>query len=140
MPRTPVEIAGTFVAAINAMDLNAIRSLMTEDHVFTDARGTRYFGAERMIENWQKFFYAYPKYWISVDSSLVKGYRVALFGTAGGKWRVDGTIVPGCWQVTAAFLAEVNRDKVSSWSIFCDTDWITPPLQPEYPPLAIMEV
>jgi ketosteroid isomerase-like protein len=139
MPRTPIEIIGAFVSAINAMDLDALRALMTDDHVFTDARGTSYSGAERMMDNWKKFFHAYPRYWISVDSSLVKGYRVALFGNAGGKWRVSGTVVPGSWQVSAAFLAEVNKDKVSRWSIFCDTSWVTPPLQPEYPPPAIVE-
>jgi ketosteroid isomerase-like protein len=139
MPRTPLEITGAFVAAINAMDFTALRFLMTEDHVFTDARGVNYFGVDRMMDSWQKFFYAYPKYWISVDSSFIKGYRVALFGHAGGKWRVGGTIVPGSWQVTAAFLAEVDKDRVSRWSVFCDTSWITPPVQPEYPPPVIVE-
>jgi ketosteroid isomerase-like protein len=140
MPRTPIEVIASFVSAINAMDLTALRSLMTDDHVFTDARGTSYFGADKMMENWQKFFYAYPKYWISVDHSLAKGFRVALFGNAGGKWRVRGTVVPGSWQVTAAFLGEVNKDKVSRWSIFCDTSWVSPPVQPEYPAPAIVEV
>jgi ketosteroid isomerase-like protein len=140
MPRSPIEVAAAFVSAINAMDLNALRILMTEDHVFTDARGASYSGADSMLENWQKFFFAYPKYWISVDHSLVKGYRVALFGNAGGRWRVKGTVVPGSWQVNAAFLAEVNKDKVSRWSVFCDTDWVTAPVQPEYPAPTIIEV
>jgi ketosteroid isomerase-like protein len=139
MPRPPIEITGAFVSAINAMDLAALRSLMTDDHVFTDARGVSYAGINRMMDSWQKFFYAYPKYWISVDHSLVKGYRVALFGSAGGKWRVGGTVVPGAWQVSAAFLAEVDKDKVSRWSVFCDTTWVTPPAQPEYPAPAILE-
>lgn len=140
MPRTPVEVIASFVSAINAMDLISLRALMTDDHVFTDARGASYFGADKMIENWQKFFYAYPKYWISIDCSLMKGYRVALFGSAGGKWRVKGTVVPGSWEVNSAFLAEVDKDKVKRWSVFSDTTWVTPPVQPEYAPPAIIEV
>jgi hypothetical protein len=139
MARSPLEITGAFIAAINAMDLSALRSLMTVDHVYTDARGVEYVGSAKMMENWQQFYYAYPKYWISIDSNFANGNRVALFGTAGGKWRVDGTVIPGSWQVKTAFLAEVDRDKVRRWSIFCDTAWATPPGQPEFPPLAILE-
>jgi ketosteroid isomerase-like protein len=140
MRRSPLEVTGAFIAAINATDLTALRLLMTDDHVFTDARGTEYTGAGKMIDSWQNFFYAYPRYWISIDTNFLSGNRVALFGTAGGKWRVAGTVVPGSWQVNAAWLAEVERDRVRRWSIFCDTTWVTPPLQPEYPPPAIMEV
>jgi ketosteroid isomerase-like protein len=140
MPRSPFEVTGAFVAAINAMDLRALRSLMTDDHVFTDARGTVYAGADKMIDGWQNFFHAYPKYWISIDTNFLSGNRVALFGTAGGKWRVAGTIVPGSWQVNAAFLAEVVREKVRRWNIYCDTSWVSPPVQPEYPTPAIVEI
>jgi ketosteroid isomerase-like protein len=140
MRRSPLEVTGAFVAAINAMDLPALRFLMTEDHVFTDARGVEYAGADKMIDSWQKFFYSYPKYWISIDSNFSAGSRVALFGTAGGKWRVRGTVVPGSWRATAAWLAEVDRDKVRRWSVFCDTAWVTPPVQPEYPMPSIVEV
>jgi ketosteroid isomerase-like protein len=140
MPRSPFEVTGAFVAAINAMDLRALRYLMTEDHVFSDSRGVEYIGAERMLDGWQKFFYSYPKYWISIDSNFATGNQIALFGTAGGKWRVRGTVVPGSWQVKAAFLAEVERERIRRWSIFCDSSWVTPPVQPEYPAPAIVEV
>jgi len=140
MRRSPLEVTGAFVAAINAMDLRALRFLMTDDHVFTDARGVDYTGADKMIDSWQQFFYSYPKYWISIDSNFASGNRVALFGSAGGKWRVRGTVVPGSWHVTAAWLAEVDRDKIRRWSIYCDTSWVAPPMQPEYPAPAIVEV
>src|SRR5690348_4277871 len=94
MARLPLEVVGSFISAINGRDLSALRSLMTEDHVFIDARGTRFSGAQTMIDNWRNFFYAYPQYWISIDSNFGDGNRVALFGTAGGKWRVDGNVIP----------------------------------------------
>ena len=127
MARLPLEVVGSFISAINGRDLSALRSLMTEDHVFIDARGTRYSGAQTMIDNWQNFFYAYPQYWISIDSNFADGKRVALFGTAGGKWRVDGHVIPGSWEVTAAWVAEVENGKVRRWSVTCDTGWATPP-------------
>lgn len=114
---------------------------MSPDHVFTDARGTRFCGADVMVESWKNFFYAYPQYWISIDSNFSDGNRVALFGTAGGKWRVDGTVVPGSWKVTSAWRAEVEYGKVRCWSIFCDTAWATPPQHKvEIAPPAILEV
>ena len=95
--------------------------------MFIDARGTRFSGAQTMIDNWRNFFYAYPQYWISIDSNFADGSRVALFGTAGGKWRVEGNVIPGSWEVTAAWVAEVDNGKVRRWSVFCDTGWATPP-------------
>ena len=143
MSRSAFELIGSFVSAINAHNLTAMRSLMTEDHVFTDARGTKFFGADRMIDNWRQFFLAYPQYWISIDTNLAYGDRVGLFGEAGGKWRVDGTIIPGSWKVSAAWLAEIEDGKVRGWSICCDTAWMTPPPQRKanfVPTLAIVEV
>lgn len=143
MARSSFEIIGSFVSAINGHNLTTIRSLMTDDHVFTDARGTKFFGADRMVENWRQFFNAYPQYWISIDTSLAYGDRVGLFGEAGGKWRVDGTIIPGSWKVSAGWLAEIEDGKVRSWTVCCDTTWTTPPNQKKaslLQHLAIVEV
>jgi hypothetical protein len=93
-----------------------------------------------MFENWQMFFSAFPQYWIHIDANFASGNRVALFGEAGGKWRVDGQVVPGAWQVTAAWMAEIEADKVRRWSIFCDTSWATPPEPQPLPVLTIQEV
>jgi ketosteroid isomerase-like protein len=129
MSRSAQETVGSFISAINGQDFLTLRTLMSADHVFVDARGTRYCGAEVMLENWKQFFYAYPQYWISIDSNFADGNRVALFGTAGGKWRVDGTVIPGSWSVTAAWVADVENGKIRRWSVFCDTGWTTPPQQ-----------
>jgi len=141
MARSPLEITGAFISAINARDLTALRSLMTDDHIYTDARGTKFMGADSMIENWICFFNAYPQYWIHIDSSFTNGDRVALFGEAGGKWRIDGRIQPGSWKVSASWLAEVERGKVRRWSIFCETEWTAPPMFRFVPPprMAILE-
>jgi limonene-1,2-epoxide hydrolase len=127
MPATPIDVASAFVKAINTEDLGAMRDAMTEDHTFTDANGRSFSGAEKMITGWRHFFDAYPGYWIRVGAAFVDGCRVALFGEAGGKWKVDERVLPQSWSVTAAWLAEVHDGKVKKWSVYCDTGWTKPP-------------
>ncbi len=139
MARPPMEVTGAFISAINAGDLTTLRSLMTLDHKFTDARGATFVGADIMQKNWELFLKAFPKYWIHIDSGFADGNRVALFGEAGGKWRVDGQILPDSWKVPAAFIAEIESDKVRGWSVFCDSSWGTPPEPHPIPALTIVE-
>ena len=127
MSDSPLDVAGAFVKAINREDLTAMRAVMTEDHTFTDAQGRRFSGAEKMIAGWKQFFDAYPRYWIRVTAAFVDGARGALFGEAGGKWKVEDKVLPESWSVTAAWLAEVEGGKVKKWSVYCDTSWTTPP-------------
>jgi limonene-1,2-epoxide hydrolase len=133
MPDSPIDVAGAFVKAINQEDLAAMRAAMTEDHTFTDALGRSFSGAEKMIAGWKHFFNAYPGYWIRVGSAFVDGCRVALFGEAGGKWKVDERVLPASWSVAAAWLAEVEGGKVKKWSVFCDSGWATPPATADSP-------
>ncbi|MGB9032483.1 MAG: nuclear transport factor 2 family protein [Acidobacteriaceae bacterium] len=134
MPPSPIDVASAFVAAINKEDLGQLRDSMTDDHTFTDALGRTYSGAAKMIEGWRLFFDAFPQYWIRVSTALAHGSRVALFGEAGGKWKVDERVLPQTWSVTAAWLAEVEGNKVKKWSVFCDTSWATPPSPAGTPP------
>jgi hypothetical protein len=52
---------------------------------------------------------------------------VALFGEAGGGWRVNEVVHPKRWTVLAAWLAEIEEEKINRWSVFCDTAWANPP-------------
>jgi limonene-1,2-epoxide hydrolase len=133
MLESPIDVAGAFVKAINQEDLTALRAAMTEDHTFTDSRGNSFSGAEKMIAGWKYFFNAYPGYWIRVDSAFVDGARVALFGEAGGNYKVEDRILPENWSVAAAWLAEVEAGKVKKWTVYCDTGWATPPAQTAAP-------
>jgi ketosteroid isomerase-like protein len=127
MPDPPLAVAQVFVKAINATDLAALRALMTDDHVFTDALGRSFSGAATMIEGWKFFFAAYPEYRIQVDTAFAVGPRVALFGSASGKWKLQDRILRESWTVAAAWLAHVEDGKVKKWAVFCDTGWATPP-------------
>lgn len=129
MPKTtPTEVVGAFVAAINAADLDAIQGLMTADHTFTDdARGNSFSGVGKMRLGWQHFFHAYPDYRIGVRHSFAEGNQVALFGEAAGRWRVNDAVHSQRWTIPAAWLAEVENERIKNWTVFCDTNWASPP-------------
>jgi hypothetical protein len=128
MSKTPDDVARAFIAAINAEDTNALRALMTDDHTFTDARGNSFSGADKMRLGWQYFFHAYPSYRIDIEHGFAEGNQVALFGKATGGWRVNDIVLPQRWTVSAAWLAEVEKEQIRHWTVFCDTTWINPPL------------
>jgi len=127
MSKSPEDVALTFIAAINAEDINALRVLMTDDHTFTDARGNSFSGADKMRLGWQHFFHTYPNYRIDIEQSFAAGDRVALFGKATGGWRVNDIVLPQNWAVSAAWLAQVENEKIKHWTVFCDTSWVNPP-------------
>jgi ketosteroid isomerase-like protein len=127
MPKTAVEVVQAFVAAINAADPARLRTLMSEDHTFTDALGTSFSGATKMQLGWKHFFNAYPGYQITVNRTFAEGDVVALFGEASGGWRIDDAVLPDRWAVSAAWLAEVEKGQIKRWTVFCDTTWVHPP-------------
>lgn len=126
MPASPLDVVSVFVNAINQEDLGAMRSLMTDDHTFTDALGRSFSGADPMIAGWKQFFDAFPGYTIQFDAALADGSRVALFGKASGMWKDGDPLRRETWAVPAAWLAEIEEGKVKKWSVFCDTGWATP--------------
>ena len=123
------DIALAFVAAINAGDATGLRQFMTDDHTFTDALGNTFTGAEKMVSAWQHFFHAFPGYRIEIKQSFAEGPKVALFGEALGGWRVKDAVLGQRWRVRAAWLAEIEAEKIKRWSVFCDTSWAKPPQQ-----------
>ncbi len=127
MPTTPDEVARAFIAAINAEDPAGLRVLMTDDHTFTDARGNSFSGAEKMQLGGQHFFRAYPGYQIEIEHTFTKENQVALFGKAAGGWCVNDQVLPQRWTASAAWLAEIEQEKIKHWTVFCDTNWVNPP-------------
>ncbi|MFP5226187.1 MAG: nuclear transport factor 2 family protein [Acidobacteriota bacterium] len=128
MAGSSLDVARAFVQRINERNVAALRALMTEDHTFTDALGRRMIGAVTMGMGWKHFFEIFPEYWIRVETEIADGARVALFGEAGGQWKVEGQVLPGKrWKVRAAWLAEIEGGKVKTWKVYCDTGWAKPP-------------
>jgi ketosteroid isomerase-like protein len=127
MPKSPRDVALAFVAAINAADLPALRALMTDNHTFTDARGNSFSDAAKMRLGWQHFLHTYPAYQITITHTFAEKNHAALLGNATGGWRINDVVHPKRWTVSAAWLAEVENEKISHWTVYCDTNWVNPP-------------
>ena len=117
----PSEVARAFVSRINAHDVDALCSLMTDDHAFIDALDNRAVGRSTMEGGWQAYFRMVPDYWIRIERVLQDGCVVALFGSAGGSYSSAGRDgEKQQWQVSAAWLAEVKGERVAVWRVYAD--------------------
>jgi ketosteroid isomerase-like protein len=103
-----------FVAAINAHDIEAVTSLMTQDHLFVDAMGNRVHGAQPMQAGWRGYFAMCPDYWIQIRNLLFERDTVLATGEAGG------TIDDVSWRTPAAWEAVIRGEAVSEWRVFAD--------------------
>jgi uncharacterized protein (TIGR02246 family) len=120
---TPAAVAHAFVEAINHRSPEEIASLMTEDHVFIDALGTRVTGREQMQKGWQGYFAMVPDYSITVDETFAEGLVVAMLGTAQGTWAPGGSLKPeNRWQTPAAWRAVVRGSSIAEWRVYADNE------------------
>jgi ketosteroid isomerase-like protein len=103
-----------FVAAINAHDMKALTSLMTQDHLFVDAMGNRVQGAQSMHAGWRGYFAMYPDYWIKIRNRLSERDTVLATGEAGG------TVDDVSWRTPAAWEAVIRGGSVAEWRVFAD--------------------
>jgi SnoaL-like domain len=101
--------------------------LMTEDHEFIDALGNRLIGRDKMARAWESFFSHFPNYQITIESTIANANVVALFGVAGGGWRIDGVESKAMWLVPAAWRALIDNDAIRQWRVWCDTAWAAGP-------------
>ncbi len=110
-----------FIKAINAQDVAAMKSLMTEDHAFIDADGGVQAGRNVMAQNWREYFRMFPDYTIHVDDIIQKDNLLAIFGETSGTYagthgpqpenKVGG---PAAWKVM------VERGKIKLWQVYAD--------------------
>src|SRR5436305_1352418 len=108
-PTHPIQTVNNFVAAINAHDLGALSSLMSEDHVFIDAFGESWQGRSTMRRAWKGYLEWFPDYNIFVAETFVSGNAVVMLGTASGTYAVDGNLPPeNHWKLPAAWKGVVR--------------------------------
>ena len=118
-----LDVALAFVAKINSHDVNGLVELMTADHVFVDALGTTFRGAEPMRQGWKGYFGLFPDYSIEVTDQFNRGDVVAMFGKARGTLAVNGKLPrENFWEIPAAWRAVVRDGRVVEWRVYCDND------------------
>lgn len=121
--RSSVDVAMAFVEKINAHDVNGLVELMTDDHVFVDALGSTFRGAEQMRQGWKAYFAWFPDYAVEVTDEFSRGDVVAMFGKARGTFAVNGKLArENFWEIPAAWRAVVKDSRVAEWRVFCDND------------------
>lgn len=108
------EVFQSFVGAVNHQDVEGLRALMADDHVFVDGLGNRTAGAETMKAGWGGYFAMCPDYWIRADHVVEDGGLVLGVGEVGGT--IDGV----AWQTPAAWKAIIREGKVAEWRVFAD--------------------
>lgn len=117
------QIAGAFVKAINAHDLDALAMQMTSDHIFIDSLGNQVAGPATMLESWRAYFTMFPDYAIDLDNVLTAGPNAMLHGRAHGTLHRDGAaVVDGAWTVPAAWRAVVTGGRISLWQVYTDNN------------------
>lgn len=112
-----------FVEKINAHDVDGLISLMTTDHTFVDSLGNE--STRPAIEDgWRQYFAMVPDYWIRVDRMFSDGDTAILLGVARGTYVPPGGAMKreNKWQTPAAWVAQIQDEKVSRWRIYSDNE------------------
>ncbi len=131
-------VAQAFIRAINRQDVDALASLMTEDHRFTDPLSNMVAGREKMRAAWAAYFRMVPDYTIAIEETYSDGPVVVMLGVAGGTYvhPSDQDLSPGTpnyapngqlkpenrWKTPAALRAVIEAAKVSGWRVYADND------------------
>ena len=121
MTTTPAEVALQFMDRINAADVDGLCRLMTEDHVFIDGLGNRTAGREKLRGAWKMYFAWFPDYRLSHEDVFQEQSTVAIFGTAGGTYAVNGQLPKeNYWEIPASWKAIVRDGRIAEWRVYCD--------------------
>src|SRR5580765_7600699 len=91
---TSINTVAAFVEAINAHDLAALASLMSDDHIFIDAFGETWQGRDNMRRAWKGYFSWFPDYNIAVEETFSNDTTVVMLGKASGTYAVEGELPP----------------------------------------------
>lgn len=114
-----------FVELINNHDPHEISSMITDDHVFTDAMGKQISGRDSVTENWKQYFSMFPDYWIEIEVILSDEDVIVGFGTASGTFagHISGE-QHHFFKIPTAFKAVTEGEKIKSWQVYADTKMV----------------
>ncbi|PWT72253.1 MAG: nuclear transport factor 2 family protein [Bacteroidetes bacterium] len=111
-----------FIDAINRHNVEAIYSLMTDDHTFIDAYGNQVVGKNNMKAAWIGYFQWFPDHKIEITDLFAEENKVAAFGFASGTFQNKKSETnENYWHLPAAWKAVVSGDKIRRWQVYADT-------------------
>jgi len=118
---SPIDLVLKFLEKINQHDVDALVSLMSEEHVLVDSLGSRFQGREKLRAGWQSYFKMCPDYTVSHEEIFAHGNIVAVFGSAGGTIAAKGGLKPeNRWRVPVAWMATIRDGKLVEWRVYAD--------------------
>lgn len=102
-----------FNEAINNQDIEALSSLMSEEHTFIDTAGTSFAGKKGSVKTWKGFFEAFPDYKNYFEKIIKADDKVIVIGKSSCSYSdLDG---PAIWT------AKVKEEKVTEWRVYDDS-------------------
>jgi ketosteroid isomerase-like protein len=111
----------SFIKAINDHDVDKIVNLMSEDHIFIDARDNKLVGKKAMKEGWEGYFKLFPDYKIEVSDIIENESVIGLFGYAGATCKnLRNKTNINSWRIPVSLKAIVEKNKIKHWQVFCD--------------------
>lgn len=123
MTDSAIAVAQAFVRAVNRQDIEAIASLMTAGHRFTDSLGNVVEGCEKMRAGWVAYFRMVPDYSLAIEEIYADGPVVVMLGLAEGTFCADGKLHPeNRWHTPAAFRALIEDGAVAEWRVYADNE------------------
>ncbi|MBN1765450.1 MAG: AAC(3) family N-acetyltransferase [Sedimentisphaerales bacterium] len=118
-----LETVHSFVDAINAIDVDRMAELMTENHTFIDADGSENTGRQDMKNGWRGYFDMIPDFKITIHDSFERDNMVILIGSCTGTFIEQGELKPeNHWQVPAAWRVIVENNQVAIWQLFASQE------------------
>ena len=114
-------VVTAFIEAINLHDVDALTSLMSEDHVFIDSSGRCVSGRDEVAAGWKAYFAMFPDFAIRADATMTDSGTVAVFGSVSGTYNGKRGLVPqNRISMPAAWQAIVSGGRVKQWQVYCD--------------------
>ncbi len=123
MSDSAISIAMEFVRAINRQNVDALASLMTLDHRFTDSLGNTVVSREAMRAGWAGYFGMVPDYSLAIEETYADGPGVVMLGVAQGTYRGKTGLLPeNRWQTPIAIRAQIEYGFIAEWRVYADNE------------------
>jgi ketosteroid isomerase-like protein len=114
-------IAIRFVKAINDHDVDEIINLMSEDHIFIDAKDNKSVGKKGMKEGWEGYYELFPDYQIEISDITENVSTIGLFGYSSATYKnITNKLNSNFWRIPASWKAIVENNKIKHWQVYCD--------------------
>jgi len=111
-----------FINHINRHDVDAIASLLSDDHIFTDTDNNTVIGKENMKTAWKLYFDWFPDYTIEISDIIQGETCIAAFGFASATYlNLHNEQKSNHWHIPASWKIILENEKIKLWQVYADT-------------------